>query len=199
MSVWFVRSNGETLHNQPDSPRFVPREPPIFPERTFDHRDLCLRDGFVRVGWPAVGDLRLPGWHERALNMYVPYWDSRYQRYLEQFGRILTGDTVLLPSGLGQYSVHIGVVVLRDVGTRRIRTVRPRLPAYSYHHDVGRGDWFENAHRVDVLWDADVAGVPGVHHVPGLGGLWRRAFGAVGAGANDVKALARTLGLPVSK
>src|SRR4051812_7955233 len=148
MATWFVRSNGETLHNNPSTPLFVAGEPPTFPNRTFDHRETCLREGFVRVGWPATGDLRLPDWTQQASQTYGPYWGSRYARYLEQFLEIRTGDIVVMPSGLGRFSVHIGSVVIREPSSRRIRTVRPRLPAYSYHYDVSCHQWFETAHRV---------------------------------------------------
>lgn len=198
MGIWFVRSNGETLHNNPASPLFVPSEPPTFPDRTFDYRAICLRDGFVRVGWPATGDLRLPDWPERASRTYRPYWDSRYQRYLEQFLEIQTGDIVVMPSGLNRFSIHVGAVVLREASSRQIRTVRPRLPAYSYHYDVSCRVWFETAHRVDVLWDADATGRPATHEIPSLGGIWRRAFGGIGSAANEVRDVAVSVGLPIA-
>ncbi len=66
MHVWFIRCNGETAHNEPGTPRFVPGEPPQFPERAFNYRDECLCKGFARVGWPAAGDLRHADWRARA-------------------------------------------------------------------------------------------------------------------------------------
>ncbi len=199
MTVWFVRSNGETLHNDPRSPLYVHGEPPEFPDRAFDSRDACLHEGFVRVGWPATGDLDLPDWSERALDAYAPHMESHHRRYLEQFSTIETGDIVLMPSGLGQFSVHIGAVILRDPATRHVRTVRPRLHAYSYQYDVSRGDRFENAHRVDVLWDADIVGNPAIYTITSLGGLWRRGFTPVGKAADDVVRLARKVGLPIAR
>ena len=50
MHVWFIRCNGETAHNEPGTPRFVPGEPPQFPKREFNYRDECLCKGFARVG-----------------------------------------------------------------------------------------------------------------------------------------------------
>ncbi|MDB4950402.1 MAG: hypothetical protein JWM27_3051 [Gemmatimonadetes bacterium] len=198
MGIWFVRSNGETLHNDPNLPTFVPGEPPTFPKRSFRYREECLRDGFVRVGWPAAGDLRQPGWEARADHIYSPSMQPHHRSYLQQFSTIRTGDIVLMPSEQHPYLVHIGAVVIRDTRTRQVTTVHPGLPAYRYHFDVGHGDWFENAHRVDVLWDADAEGRAEAHDLPMLRGLWRRAFAPVRQGASDVATLARGLGLPTT-
>ena len=198
MAVWFARSNGDTLHNEPDSPRFVAGEEPVFPNRAFDYRAECLRDGFIRVGWPAAGDLSRPEWRERAATVYGSYWGSHYQSYLEEFLTIRTGDVALMPARSERCVVHIEAVVLRDATTGRILTVRPGLPAYIYRFDAATGARFENAHRVSVLWDADAEGAYGVHTVQGLGGPWRRSFAKIGAAEEAIVKLARALGLPVA-
>lgn len=35
MNIWFVRSNGETAHNNPYDSGYVPNEPPVFPLKDF--------------------------------------------------------------------------------------------------------------------------------------------------------------------
>jgi hypothetical protein len=79
MAVWFARSNGDTLHNEPGSPRFVPGEEPTFPNKTFDYREECLRDGFIRVGWPAAGSLMESDWRDRAAAAYLWQANIRLQ------------------------------------------------------------------------------------------------------------------------
>jgi hypothetical protein len=54
MSIWFIRCNGETAHNQPGTSRHVPGEPPRWPAREFNYHDKCLEDGFARYGLPAA-------------------------------------------------------------------------------------------------------------------------------------------------
>jgi hypothetical protein len=79
MAVWFARSNGDTLHNEPGSPRFMPGEEPTFPNKTFDYREECLRDGFIRVGWPAAGSLMESDWRDRAAAAYLWQANIRLQ------------------------------------------------------------------------------------------------------------------------
>ena len=71
MKVWFARSNGNTGHNNPDSSRFVAGEPPDYPETAFNYRAIWLSGGFARIGWPATGDLRLPGWRDTGRAAYA--------------------------------------------------------------------------------------------------------------------------------
>jgi hypothetical protein len=70
MSSWFIRCNGETAHNQPGTERYVPDEPPRFPNREFNYLSECLRKGFARVGWPGAGDLRAAEWRAGAMRVY---------------------------------------------------------------------------------------------------------------------------------
>ena len=198
MAVWFVRSNGDTLHNEPGSTRFVPGERPVFPDKTFNYREECLRDGFARVGWPATGDLRQPNWEERARSVYGSSWDTRYRKYLAQFATIRTGDVMVMPARAEVGAVHVGAVLLREPETTRILSVRHGLPAYRYFYSPESGARFENAHRVGVLWDAEETGAPGVHVVQGLGGPWRRFFTRLEASSTELVLLAQSLGLSVS-
>ena len=79
--------------------------------------------------------------------------------------------------------------------------VPPRNPvnhsgtAYYYHYDIAAGDWFENAHRVDVQWKRTASGAFEALSVPELGGLWRCAFGPVESGHERLLMLATRAGL----
>lgn len=182
MDIWFIRSNGETSHNNPQTKLYMPGEPPQYPERHFNHRNACLGGGFARVGWPASGDLRELRWRSRARDAYGPSLSSLHLSYLEQFAGIRVGDIVLIPADRERYEVHIGLV-----GRRATQPAdAPRWGAYFYHYDVSEGDWYENAHRVSVQWHISPPGTPRVVTVAGLGGLWLKAFGRVESAKADV-------------
>jgi hypothetical protein len=188
MSIWFVRCNGETGHNQPGTARFVPGEPPTFPNREFNYRDDCLCKGFARVGWPGSGDLRNQGWRATASHVYGSVIQPHHLRFLEQFRDIEIGDIVLLPSYAKRYEVYIGEVV-----PPRIARAFPRTTgAYYYYFDVAKGDWFENAHRVDVRWARQEAGLISRFSVPEIGGTWIRGFGQVKTGSSRIVGLLRS-------
>jgi len=194
MNVWFVRANGpRTAHNEPSTPDYVPGEPPVWPETAFNYRDKCLSDGFARAGWPNTGDLRQPGLNRLAVNGYtllgVP---DAHRRYLAQFSSIVTGDLILMPAYTQRYAVHVGIAVQREPRTREITSIEPGLDAYYYFHDVPRGEWYECAHRVDVLWGS------GIHQLPELGGTWLKEFGHVIKGRDAAIEIATRLKLPVS-
>jgi hypothetical protein len=56
--TYFVRLNGDTLHNDPSNPRlYVPGEPPLFPKTAYDALNYCFQNDVVRIGWPDTGDL----------------------------------------------------------------------------------------------------------------------------------------------
>ena len=196
MKIWFARSNGSTVHNNPMTPGFVTGEPPIHPATIFNYRAVCLREGFARIGWPSAGDLRKRGWREKGRAVYSsPEFKDVHESYLEKLASIQTGDVVVIPADREEHDVHIGTVVLRLAPDRQVTCVRPGLAAYYYRYNVPSGNWFENAHRVDVLWDRDGQGEFGVHTVPELGGVWRRAFGSIVEGERRVLELAGQLGL----
>jgi len=73
--------------------------------------------------------------------------------------------------------------------------MRPRVPAYYYFHQIANGEWYECAHRVDVLWDYEADFTPAVHHFPGIGGGWFRAFSHIREARDAVIQVAITSGL----
>lgn len=190
MRVWFIRCNGETAHNEPNTALFVPGEPPRFPDRKFNYRNACLEKGFARVGWPATGDLRDVKWRDRAMSAYGAMMRKHHVRLLEQFFLIDVGDLVVLPSYKKQYEVHIGVVI----SPWRPQSGRTGA-AYYYYVDIEAGDWYDTAHRVDVRWARRDKGRPSLFDIPEIGGIWRRAFGEVKAGCERTVQLARDSGL----
>ena len=197
MAVWFVRSNGVTCHNDPScSDLFVQGEAPSFPEKAFDYREKCLAEGFARIGWPNVGDLRRLGHGQLAVGGYgLTDVEPHVEKYLESFRGIVTGDFLVIPAGGRPGEVHLGKAVLRDRITRELLSIRPGTEAYYFFHDLGNGQWYECSHRVDVLWDRKPDGSFAVHEIPGLGGLWLRAFGPVRKGQDFVLGLASEVGL----
>ncbi|MBN1452925.1 MAG: hypothetical protein JW963_18040, partial [Anaerolineales bacterium] len=169
MKVWFVRSNGHTAHNNPATSDYVPGEPPVFPRTDFNYRQKCLSDGFARSGWPNTGDLRQPGVNRLAVNGYtLASIEDRCRRYLHNFLSILTGDLILIPADVYRYDVHLGIVVHRDPVTRKIVNRGFGKDAYYYYHDIPNGEWYECAHRVDVLWDQASDGSFRVHHIEAI-------------------------------
>src|ERR1700704_5843806 len=139
MNVWFVRSNGETGHNQPGTKLYVPGEPPQFPKQLFNYRRECLAGGFVRIGWAAAGGLRKLQWRTRARDAYGANLSSMQMRYLEQFADIRVGDLVLIPAGREKYDVHIGIVQPNSNQHAGL----PRWAPYFYYHNVPDGEWYE--------------------------------------------------------
>jgi hypothetical protein len=192
MHIWFIRCNGETADNEPGTSRYIPAEPPEFPDREFNYRDECLCKGFARVGWPAAGDLRRSEWRSRALAAYGGMMNEHHVQFLEQFARIEVGDLVLLPTYRRRYQVHLGVVV---PPRRKAERVGKGGVAYHYHFDLLAGDWFENAHRVDVNWAKRPAGLIQVFDIPEIGGTWIRGFGEVKSGAGRILTMAQRAGL----
>lgn len=178
MNVWFIRSNGNTLHNHPGTKIYVPGEPPQFPNRDFNFRLDCLEGGFARVGWPAAGDLRIAGWRTRGRDAYGAAFTSLYMGYLEGFLTIRPGDIVLTPSDVSRYDVHVGMVSKA--------TDTSSLTPYFYRFEPGSGDRFENAHRVPVAWARKPSGEWTSIMVEGLGGLWLRGFARVETAKTDV-------------
>jgi hypothetical protein len=195
MNIWFARANGDSghHHSDPGSLRYVKGQPQPFPPHPFNYRLDCLRDGFLRIGMPATGDLRQGNWRETARRAYGEVSADR-ARDLDSFAKILTGDLAILPADRGQFDVHLGVVVRRGRGTGEIVST-PGYAAYYHYYNLPSGDWFENAHRVDVQWSVDSAGKAKVFHLPELGGIWRRWFSRVVRGRDSVIRLAHDVGL----
>jgi hypothetical protein len=195
MNVWFVRSNVDTSHNQPSTPNYVPGEPPDYPVTKFDYRGKCLAEGFARIGWPNTGDLRNMGEGRLAVNGYTfESLDEFSKSCLTEFRLIRTGDLILIPAG-PRHHYHIGVVVLRERYTREISCIRPGLEAYYYYHNIEGGQWYECAHRVDVLWDREPDGSFGVHNIEGV--PYRVRFSGLIEAEHRAIQVARRVGLPV--
>lgn len=192
MTIWFIRCNGETAHNQPGTPRYVPGEEPTFPGREFNYRAECLQGGFARVGWPGAGDLRAPDWRSRAFNVYGSVMKRHHIRFLEEFVQIIPGDLVLLPTYQKRYETHLGVVIPPRRAT--ITGGRFQTPYY-YYFDIPSRNWYENAHRVDVEWAKRADGMAWSFTIPEIGGTWMRGFGEVKTGAQRIIGLARNSGL----
>ena len=190
MITWFIRCNGETSHNQPGTRVFMPGEPPAYPKRQFNYLEECLNKGFARVGFPAAGDPRSADWHSRASAAYGNLMQPHQVGYLEQFVSIGVGDIVVIPTYQNQYEVYLGVVIPPRNG---VPGAAGR--AYYYHFDIPAGDFFENAHRVDVNWARNPDGTFLAFDIPEIGGIWRRAFGQVNAGSRRIIQLARDSGL----
>jgi hypothetical protein len=196
MDVWFVRVNGDTSHNEPGTPNYVPGEPPQYPKKDFNYYKECLQDGFARIGWPNSGPLR-PGFESKrlAVNGYSlekleedPRRNTRIREYLEQFASIRPGDIILIPAYTVPHDIYLGVVVKRDHQAGE-ESLDPRLHAYYYFHDIPNKAWYENAHRVDVRWDKTR-----IHHIEGWN--WRLAFSPVKHnGARIAAEIARKSGL----
>jgi hypothetical protein len=185
MRTWFTRWNGDTAHNNPATHLYVRGEPPNYPETRFNYRKACLADRFARHGAPAAGDLRELGWRTRAREAYG---EAVNLTQLEQFASIRPGDLIVIPAERAHYDVHLGLVT----SPRRFPT---RKGAYYYHFDIAAGDWYENSHRVDVDWKRTAAGDFAVLGLPSLGGLWRRAFGPILQGHEELLLAATRAGL----
>jgi hypothetical protein len=117
---------------------------------------------------------------------------EHHVRFLEQFVPISIGDLVLLPAYQKRYQAYLGIVI---APRRQSGGAATNACAYYYHFDIASGDWFDNAHRVDVKWAKPSAGLFQVFHVPEVGGTWIRGFGEVKAGTKRILSLAQRAGL----
>jgi hypothetical protein len=109
-------------------------------------------------------------------------------QFLERFAGIDVGDIVLLPTYQQRYEVHLGVVI----PPRRSPDERE---AYYYYFHFKSGDWYDNAHRVDVNWARTPVGSFRTFDVPEIGGTWIRGFGEVKGGTARIASLAKEAGL----
>ena len=133
MNIWFVRSNGETAHNNPHDSSYVPNEPPIFPLKEFNYSQKCLNDGFARYGWPNTGDLREKNPLRLApLSYSFNDLETRYKTYLTKFCSIKAGDLILIPAdGQNRGDVHLGIALMVD-RKKVFPYIEPRPNAYYY-------------------------------------------------------------------
>jgi len=179
-NIWFVRSNGDTVHNDPSTPDYVPDEPPEFPKVECNYRLKCLKQGFARIGWPNTGDLTLETPVRLAPNGYsIHNLESRYLGYLYSFSGILAGDLILIPADQDRGDVHLGIA-LTVKGEKIPPYINPRPKAYYYYHNISKGDWYECAHRVNVLWACTNQDDYSIFHVKAVEDIiWIYAFSQV--------------------
>jgi hypothetical protein len=163
---YFIRVNGESSHNNPDEPEFyVKGEPPVHPDREFDYLSRCLKDSFVRIGWPDTGDLRSkPKTGALAQGYSIADVCKHVREYLLTFVRIQPGSVVMVPD-----KARSGDVYLAEV-----------TEPYEYVH-APPSHPYECAHRLGVSWDRDAAGKPICYlatafGISNRGALWRRGF-----------------------
>ena len=163
--IYFVRVNGDTLHNNSHKPNsYVPHEPPHWPKTRFNYLDFCLKRGVVRIGWPDTGDLTKPGTGALAAAYRLGKLELYVQNYLRTFRAIPVGSLIMTPDSETPGAFHMGEVT------------KP----YYYFHNVPE-DPYECAHRLGVQWDNDGDGKFRVYQASDLGintrgGFWRRAF-----------------------
>lgn len=195
MNCWFTTSDGFTKHNNPNSPDYVPGEPPKDPNNSrIDYREECIAKGIARVGWPNTGDLRKDrlGEGRLAVNGYSfsEGISDEIRRYLTQFSSILAGDFIIIPANQEAEDVHIGMVITPDKKVEK-PNINPRTPAYYYFHDIPNGDLYELSHRVNVIWAKDEIGEPVIAHLTGIRGVWRKPFSRVIQEQEKIVQLAR--------
>ena len=156
MNIWFTRSGSEyTPLNNPNSLDYVPGEPPIFPKTNYNYRQKCLSDGFARIGWPNTGDLTQKNPVRLAPNGYdFNSIEKNHQLDLKQFSSIRAGDFILIPADEDRGDVHLGIVLTKEK-RKVLPYIEPRPLAYFYYYDIENGDYYECAHRVNVLWAKD--------------------------------------------
>ena len=165
--MYFIRANGETGHNNPKCEScFVQGEPPAHPRTRFSYFPKCLADGFVRIGWPDVGDLNAGNRQGALANCYD--WETispHVRDYLEGFSQIPVGSTVLMPNKKNPGELAIGTTTSKYY-------FRPNVP----------NDPYECSHRIKVDWDTDKQGNPVMYQEKKLGiniherASWGHAF-----------------------
>ena len=198
MECWFTTSDGNTLHNNPKAPNFVPGEPPKNPNISkIDYRIECIQKGIARCGWPNTGDMRSDpiGKGRLAPNGYsFESLSDEQRRYLREFSSILASDLIIIPANEDPGDVHIGIVLTPDKQFI-LPYLKDRTPAYYYFHDIINGDYYELAHRVNVKWAKDKEDEPVVVHLSGIRGVWRSPFSRVVQEHDKIAQYARKYGL----
>ncbi|MCD4674237.1 MAG: hypothetical protein K8R77_16355 [Anaerolineaceae bacterium] len=198
MNIWFVRANGETAHNNSNDVAYVPGEPPVFPLREFNYTQKCLDDGFVRYGWPNTGDRTAKNPIRLAPQSYsFDDLKKRYQTYLNKFCSIKAGDFILLPAnGQNRGDVHLGIALTAN-RKKALPYIEPRPNAYFYYHDVQKGDWYECAHRVNVLWGCTKDEEFSIFHINAAEQIkvWNLAFSLVKDNEGVIYQMAKKAGL----
>jgi len=198
MECWFTTSDGNTLHNNPNTPNYVPGEPPKNADISkIGYRRECIQKGIARCGWPNTGDMRVDRFGQGRLATNGYSFDSisdEQRRYLREFSSIRAGDLIVIPADEEWGDVHIGIVLTEDKKFE-LPYIEPRTPAYYYYHDIANGDYYELAHRVNVKWAKDKDDEPIVVHLPGIRGIWRSPFSRVVKEHDKIVQYARKYGL----
>ncbi len=166
MSYYFVRVAGKTGHNNPnEQDAYVPNEPPKYPKTYYNYYKYCLKNNFVRIGWPDTGDLIKGGGTGALARFYsLETVKPHIKKYLLDFSHIPLKSIILMPNKDFPGHLYIGEVI----------------SPYNYYHDVPNAP-YECAHRLGVEWDKDSSGEPMLYHAADLnigiiGGWWLRAF-----------------------
>jgi len=168
MACFFIRVAGDTSHNNPDEfNSYVENEPPIYPQTYFNYKDDCLKKGFVRIGWPDVGDISKGGKYGSLTDSYSleSYaLKPHIKKYLLDFSQVPLKSIILMPDKDNPGDLYIGEV----------------SSLYKYLHDVPN-EQYECAHRLGVNWDKEIDGNPKLYKASELsigivGGWWMRAF-----------------------
>jgi hypothetical protein len=166
MLYYFIRVAGTTSHNNPKrQDAYVHNEPPKYPKTYFNYYEYCLKNNFIRIGWPDVGDLTKEGRLGALANLYsIESVKPHIKKYLINFSRIPLKSVVLMPNKDIPGNLYVGEV----------------SESYKYYHDVPRAP-YECAHQLGIRWDKDINGNPRLYHASDLnicivGGWWLRAF-----------------------
>jgi len=197
MNIWFVRSNGETAHNNPHDLGYVPNEPPIHPLKEFNYTQKCLEEGFARYGWPNTGDRRVKDPKRLApLSYSFNDLETRYKTYLTKFCSIKAGDLILIPADAqNRGDVHLGIALTTD-RKKILPYIEPRPNAYYYYHDIAKGNWYECAHRVNVSWAQSEDREFSIFHVNATEDIvWILAFSQVNDEDGEIYQMAHKAGL----
>ena len=179
MPYYFVRVNGNTLHNDPNTNCYIVGEPPNYPNKKFNYYRYCLEKSIIRIGWPDVGDLLIGNRANALSNCYdLNSIQTRHRNYLFAFSQIPQGSVILMPNIEIPGELYLGEVT----------------KTYWYHYNIPI-DPYECSHRISVNWDCKKDRDPvkynskqfGInHHI----GWWRFAFYKIQNG-NIIKAIDR--------
>ena len=163
---YFVRVNGNTVHNNPHEPDlYIAGEPPIYPNTYFNAVGYCLNNNIIRIGWPATGDLSLA---RRISDLDAPYtqedFTPNHKKYLWSFAHISEKSVILMPDKDRSGDIYLGQVTKK----------------YYYFHNTPLAP-YEHSHRLGVKWLREENGDPICFQARDLniatkGGFWLRAF-----------------------
>jgi hypothetical protein len=163
MKHFFIRVNGQTVHNNPiEKDCYVPGELTHFLRNGYsNYLSYCFENDIVRFGWPDVGDISKGKRIGAKANCYdLDSIKSYIRKYLLQFSDIQSGSILIVPDRDKSGDIYICEVV---------RT---------YWYETNGP--YECAHRVGVKWDRDYQSQPILYTSEQLGiskgGWWLRAF-----------------------